>query len=153
MFGSNAEEAIQKELGQLEMRNTFTPLNYSSMRKEDVMKSLESHMFLEEKRNGSIKARLVAGGNKQRIYTDKNKVGSPTCKTESILITCVIDALQNRDVATIDIPNAFVQTEVKEHIIVVLRGELCSHITRIFPEKYKDYVMKAKNENLMFILS
>lgn len=32
---------------------------------------LESHMFLEEKRNLDKKGRIVAGGKKQRDYTEK----------------------------------------------------------------------------------
>ena len=59
----------------------------------------------------------------------------------------MIDAIQGRDVATIDIPNAFVQTEVKELIIVILRGDLCKQVVKLYPSKYKDYVLQDKKGN------
>ena len=34
--------------------------------------------------------------------------------TEAVLISCVIDAQEYRDVSTIDIPNAFIQTCVEK---------------------------------------
>jgi hypothetical protein len=45
------------------------------------------------------------------------------------MLTCVIDAQEGRDVAVVDIPNAFVQTVVSEedaehHVIVRIRGAL-----------------------------
>ncbi len=48
---------------------------------------------------------------------------------EAVMLTCVIDAQENRDVAVVDIPNAFVQTVVSdddtEHRVMVhIRGPL-----------------------------
>jgi hypothetical protein len=71
-------------------------------------------MFLKEKRDRKIKGRTVAGGNKQREYISKEDASSPTIATESILLSCIIDAEEERDVAVIDIPNAFVQTHVED---------------------------------------
>jgi hypothetical protein len=74
---------------------------------------LESHMFLKLKRDGKIKGRTVAGGNKQRDYISKEDASSPTVATDSVLLSCIIDAEEHRDVAVVDIPNAFVQTRVE----------------------------------------
>ncbi len=41
----------------------------------------------------------------------REEVSSPTVSTESTLLTAVIEAEEARDVATCDIPNAFVQTK------------------------------------------
>jgi hypothetical protein len=67
-------------------------------------------MFLKEKRDGSLKGRTVAGGNNQRDYISKEDASSPTVATEAVLLSCIIDAEEGRDVAVIDIPNAFIQT-------------------------------------------
>ena len=67
-------------------------------------------MFLKEKRDGAIKGRAVAGGNKQRDYISKECVSSPTLATKAVLLSCIIDAEEERDVAVIDILNAFIQT-------------------------------------------
>ncbi len=56
-------------------------------------------------------------------------VSSPTVTAEAVMLTCVIDAQENRDVAVVDIPNEFVQTVVSdedaEHRVMVhIKGPL-----------------------------
>ena len=51
----------------------------------------------------------------------------PTVSAEAVMLTCVIDAVEGRDVAVINVPNAFVQTVVEdeEHgVIICIRGPL-----------------------------
>lgn len=69
-------------------------------------------MFLKEKWCGMIKGRTVAGGNKQRGFMSKEDASSPPMVTiaELVLLACIIDAEEERDVAAINFPNAFVQT-------------------------------------------
>jgi hypothetical protein len=43
----------------------------------------------------------------------KEDASSPTVSNEAVMLMCVIDADENRDVAIVDIPNAFVQTVVE----------------------------------------
>jgi hypothetical protein len=56
----------------------------------------------------------VAGGNKQRDYISKEDASLPTITTQAILLSCIIDAKEERDVTVIDIPNTFIQTRVKD---------------------------------------
>ena len=67
---------------------------------------------MEEKKDNEIKSRIVGGGNKQRTYTSKQEASSSTSHIESIFCTATIDAMENRDVVMLDIPNAFVQTDL-----------------------------------------
>ena len=97
------------------------------MTKKQKEQILESHIFVEQKRDGLIKARKVIGGNKQRDYVTKEDVSSPTVTSEAVMLSCVIDAQEDRDIAVGDIPNAFVQTVVDEEdaehcVIVRIRG-------------------------------
>ena len=60
---------------------------------------------------------------------DKKDASSPTAYMESIMLTAIIDAEEERDVATIDIPNFFIQTPVErkpgeDKIILKIRGVL-----------------------------
>ena len=132
------------ELSQLHTRGAFQPIKRSQISSVDRHKVLESHMFLHQKRNLDIKARLVAGGDKQKGILSKEDVGSPTAETESIMITSAIDAHQRREVATVDIPNAFIQTKVDERIIVCLRGLVADLLVSKFPSQYKKYAYKTK---------
>jgi hypothetical protein len=87
----------------------------------------------------------VAGGNKQRDYISKQDARSSTVATESVLLSCIIDAEEERDVAVVDITNAFVQTRVenkKDMAFIKIRGILVDILMEIAPDVYKSYVSK-----------
>ena len=86
----------------------------SDLTKEEKVKAINSLIFLTEKRDGAIKARVCANGSTQRTYIYKNKATSPTITTEALLITVVIDTKQQRNIMTLDIPNIFVQIPMPE---------------------------------------
>ena len=58
---------------------------------------------------------------------------------------CVADAHERRDIATVDIPNAFVQTDLSlkdkdgelERVIMKIRGKLAEILLETEPEVYK----------------
>jgi hypothetical protein len=69
-------------------------------------------MYLKEKRDGLIKGCRCADGRPQRLYTAKAESSSPTASLAGLIMTCVIDAYDRQDVATLDIPGAFLQTKI-----------------------------------------
>ena len=75
--------------------------------------ALECHIFLEEKRDLDIKGRIVAGGNKQREYTDKKEASSLASHSDAVFITAAIEASEGRDVAIADLRNAHRQTSLQ----------------------------------------
>jgi hypothetical protein len=110
---------------------------------------------VERKRDGILKARTVAGGNKQRGYILKEDASSPTESNEAVMLTCVIDADENRDVAIVDIPNAFVQTVVedeKDRVFVRIRGPLVDILASIAPDVYGEYVTIGKKGEKQFLV-
>jgi hypothetical protein len=130
---------------QLHFWDTFKPKHWRELTHTQRQTVLESHMFLKEKRDGKIKGRTVAGGNKQRDYISKEDASSPTVATESILLSCIIDAEEERDVAVIDIPNAFIQTRVENEedmAFIKIRGVLIDILVEIAPDVYKPFVIK-----------
>ena len=97
-------------------------------------KVLESHMFLKEKIDGAINVRSLAGGNKQCDYISKEDVSSPTVATEEVTLSCIIDAEEERDVAVINTPNAFIQTKVedeKDMVFIKIRAVLVDTTKRV----------------------
>ena len=102
---------MEGELSQIHDRAVFEPLDFAKLTWEEMKQALESHLFLEKKKDNEIKGRIVGGGNKQRQYTPKQEASSPTSHTEAVFSTAVIDAMEEGDVAIIDIPNAFCQTD------------------------------------------
>jgi hypothetical protein len=79
---------------QLHWHNSFKPMHWHKLTKAQKEHILESHIFVEEKQDGKIKARKVVGGNKQQEYITKEDVSSPMVLAEAVMLTCVIDALK-----------------------------------------------------------
>ena len=77
-WGEPTTEAVSTELEQIHYRDTFDPVNHHSPSKEEYEKVLESHLFLKQKRDETIKGIMVAGGNTQRGTIDKEDTASPT---------------------------------------------------------------------------
>ncbi len=89
----------------------------------------------------------MAGGNKQRGYLLKEDASSPTIYNEAVMLTCVVHADENRDVAIVDIPNAFIQTVVKnekDRAFIQIRGPLVDILVSIAPDVYGEYVTIGK---------
>jgi hypothetical protein len=59
-------------------------------------------------------------------------------------LSCIIDAEEERDVAVIDIPNAFIQTREKDMAIIKMRGVLVDILVEISPDAYKSYATTDK---------
>ena len=56
-------------------------------------------------------------------------------------MTCIIDALKRRDVATTDITGAFIQADMKEIVNMKIEGEMAQLMTKIDPKKYEKYTV------------
>ena len=156
-FGNRGRQAAQSELSQLNDRMVFTPIHRRDITNEEIRKSMESLMFLTEKRDGTVKARACANGSVQREYVVRDKAASPTVISESVFITSCIDAKENRDVMTCDIPNALVQTEIQnqeigERIIMKIRGTLLEILVQMYPEKYSGYVVEEGGRKTLYVV-
>ena len=155
MWGSDAKIAAEAEMKQLHWRNSFKPVRWSELSDEKKKTILESHIFLKQKRTGEIKGRTVAGGNRQRGFIDKEESSSPTVATESVILTSVVDALEERLTTVINVPNAFIQTVVKDkkkRVIIRIRGMLVDILVKIAPEVYADYVTVDKRGNKQLLV-
>jgi hypothetical protein len=142
-WGKKGRTAAEMEMKQLHLRNTFKPKHWKELSHAERQTVLESHMFLKQKRDKTIKGRTVAGGNKQRGYIPEEDSSSPTVATESVLLTCIIDAYERRDVAIADIPNAFIQTVIedpKDMAFIKIRGVLVDILCDLAPETYQSFV-------------
>ena len=113
-FGQRGVDAAMTEMLQIHNRTVFKPVDVKSLTLKEKQKALESLIFLTEKRDGRIKGRFCANGSKQRNWMSKEDSTSPTVSLPSVMITCTIDAHEGREVAIVDIPNAFVQTDSQE---------------------------------------
>ena len=111
-------------------------------------------IHLKEKRIGDVKARGCTDGRPQRIYTAKEETTAPTVTLGGLIITCTIDAFEQQDVVTLDIPRAFLQTKMSEDeevVHVVLEGWMAELITKRDPPTYQEYVHKRHGQACIYV--
>ncbi len=150
-WGIEAQYAITKEMKQLHWWDSYKPKHWHGLTKKQKEQILESHIFVEQKRDGLIKTQKVIGGNKQRNYITKEDVSSPTVTAEAVMLTCVlVDAQEDRDIAVVDIPQAFVQTVADEEdadhcVIICIRGSLVDILVSIATDIFGHYISTNKS--------
>jgi hypothetical protein len=82
----------------------------------------------------------------------KEETSSPTVATEALMLSCVIDAIEGRDVATCDIPSAFMQSDMKGKVIMKLEGIMAEVILKIDPKKYSKHVAKENGKDVIYVI-
>ena len=108
-------------------------------------------MFLKKKRCGTIKGRGCADGCKQRAYITKEQSTSPTISTEAVFLTAMVDAWENRKVAVLDVPGAFMQVDMDELIHVCFRGEMVDKLLEIDHALYSSYITEEQGEKVIYV--
>ena len=150
LFQQKGTEAILKELKQLDDLNVISPIHPWDMTRDDIKRALPYLMFLKRKRCGKIKARGCADGRSQREFISRDEASSPTASLHAIMLTSLIDAIEERVVATVDIPGAFLQTDMpKDEAPVFIRvdGAMADILLQIDPVKYGKCVVTNKRGN------
>ena len=120
-----------QELEQLLYWKVIVGRKASSLTSSQRKATLQYLMILKEKRCGKVKAWGCADGHKQHLYKTKDETSSPTMNVEALFITCLIDAMERREVMMCDIPGTFMQSEMDELIHMKLHSFLFNSIRRI----------------------
>jgi hypothetical protein len=147
ILGSKGREAAIKEIIQMCKRNCFSLVSIKDMTRQERDKAQEALIFLPEKKDGSIKGRIVYNGKPTQEWMIREDVASPIAITESVLLTAAIDAMEQWDVMTSDIPNAFIQAEMpmiengQEKVIMKITGLLVDLLIDINPHLYGPMVV------------
>ena len=64
----------------------------------------------------------------------------------------MIDGHEERDVALMDIPGAFLQAENDEFIVMLLQGKLAEMMVKIDPELYRKYIiMSPRGQPMLYV--
>ncbi len=101
---------------------------------------------------GEIKARGCANGSKQCDHIAKKEATAPTVSSESIFIQGTIFAHEERDVATCDIPGAFLQADNPDFVLMRLNGILAELMVTVAPNIYRKYIStNAKGKPILYV--
>lgn len=151
VFGEQGEQAVKSEMQQLHDRMVMQPIsanNLSSNERSDALKYL---MFLKKKRDGRVKGRGCADGRKQRKYIPKGDASSPTISIEAVFILVTIAAKERRNVITVDIPGAFMQTDLEgEKIHIKFEGRMAELLATIDPSLYREHVIMENGKSVLY---
>ena len=154
IFKDEGEKAAMAELDQLVERNCWEPVHVENMTELEKSRAQDAMMLLAEKNNGDIKGRCVYKGNGTREWLTREDTSSPTASLEGIIITCVIDAYEHRDMMSLDIPNAFIQTMMPEdptsRVMMKITGLLVDMLIRLNP-MYRDYVVMENGKRVIYV--
>ena len=127
-------------------------MDSTNLMKKQREKAVASLIFMKEKRTEDIKGRSCADRSNQWGKINKEDAASTMAVTESVLITEVVDEHGGCNVATFDIPGAYLHTEMYEDIIVLLEGPLDDLVVKVALNIYHKYViMSSKGRPLLFV--
>ena len=149
-FGQRAIDALFGEFAQLDDMDVFRGVMASSLSAEQKRKALMALNLIKEKRDGTIKDRLVANGAQQRPYYSKVETTSPTVSNDAMMMTLIIDAMEARDVAIADIKGAYLHAEMKDFVLLKMTGESVQTLCKVNP-KYKAFVTTENGKEVIYL--
>jgi hypothetical protein len=127
------------------------PVDSKTLTKEQKRATLRYLMFLSKKRCGRVKAHRCTDGRKQRETTSKEEASAPTVAIESVMLSAIINAMEERDVATVDIPGAFMQADIDEVVHVKFEGKIAEMLVRLDPKLYQKYVKDEHGKAVLYV--
>jgi hypothetical protein len=74
-------------MDQLHKRNCFTPIDVAELTAEEKRKTVDALMFISEKRDKTVKGRMVYNGKPTREWLSQEDLTSLTAALESIMLT------------------------------------------------------------------
>ena len=122
----------------------------SELTSKQKSEALNLITMVKQKRCGTIKGRACADGRKQRRYITKEQSTSPTVHLESLLLSLLFDAFEGRHVGTADIAGAFLLVNMKDFVLVKIRGEAVDIICKCNAE-YSKYVTYEKGKKVLYL--
>ena len=105
---------------------------------------------MKEKRDCSLKGRSVADGRKQRGLYPKEETTSPTVSIDALFLSLLIDSWEEREVATADVPGAYLLADMPDRVIVRYKNEMVDIICSVDPS-YKKYVVSEGKDRVLYL--
>jgi hypothetical protein len=68
-----------------------------------------------------------------------------------VFVTSTIDAKENREVVTINIPGAFLHATNKDYIVMQMNGILAKLMAKMDPKLYRKYLANKKGNKVLYL--
>jgi hypothetical protein len=89
-------------------------VDHKTLSTTEKYRAMATIFFITQNSNNELKRRTCTHGSTQTVGKRRDKVSSPTASTEATMLTGMINTMEKQDVATCDIPDVFVQTDLDE---------------------------------------
>ena len=107
--------------------------------------------IIELKRDGRVKGRSCTNGSKQRSYfTEYESVASPTVSLEGMMSTLLTGAYEGREHISFDVPGTFLQAEMSEDKLVLLKFRSSMAEMMYEVNQYKQYLRKENDKTVLY---
>jgi hypothetical protein len=150
-YKDEGKASAMKEIVNLTDNDCFGETQYEKLTQEAKDKALPILMFMVLKRNGLLKTRGCANGSVQRLYTNKEDVSSPTPDFYAFKFVCAVIAREGRDVASVDLPGFFLQTDQDELILLKLTGAVALLLVESDP-KWRKHLRKENGKWVIYVI-
>lgn len=131
--GKTAEAALMTEFSQLEDLDVYDALDPATLTRAQKKSALRAINVFKEKRCGKLKGRTCADGRSQRNMYDKSQTASPTIATNALMLSIIIDAFEDRDVATADVAGAYLKAFMDDFVIMKFVGPSVRILCKLNP--------------------
>jgi hypothetical protein len=148
--GKAAEAALMNEFAQLEELDVYEPVDPRTLSKAQRMSALRAINLIKEKRDGTLKGRTVADGRPQRSLYDKSETASPTVATDALMLSIMIDAHENRDVATADVAGAYLKAYMDDYVIMKFTGDSVDILCKMNP-RHLHFVTTENGVKVLYV--
>ena len=102
--------------------------------------------MVKDKRDGNIKGRVCADCCKKCLYIEKADVALPTVQLESLVLSLLVDAHEGKDVAILDVVEAYLLEDMEYYVVIKLSGEVV-HIMCKVKSRYVPYQQWKSERN------
>ena len=127
--GPEAEKKLIAEYSQLLEYSVFHGLKANKLSEEQKRGAANMINLIEEKINRGrtddnpvLKARSVFNGRVQRGLYTKEQTTSPTVMLDAFMLTCIVDAIEERDVAISDVKGAYLNALMDDFVVMKITG-------------------------------
>jgi len=118
LYGEVALQALMQEFVQLEDLGVFLAKSANELTREQKGEFLQAINLITKKRDGGIKGRTLADDSVQKDLYEKSQTGSPTVSTDALLISLIVNAQKQRDVALADVVAAYLKAYMNDYTLL-----------------------------------
>ena len=108
-------------------------------------------MFLKKKRYGHIKGRVCSDGRNQWGCKNREEASYPTVSTEAMMLSCIMDSLEGRDVAMVGILRALLHAEMDDIVNMQIYGAMAQLLMWVDPGQYEKHVAMEKRKKVFYV--